>query len=83
MCRRVMPLLFVCRSEGSDASKGIEDTVMTDALRRIGGVRRPSRRRRRPYRHTPLHCAARYGHSASVAELLLRGADGAVQHNFG
>ena len=50
-------------------------------LRRIGGVRRPSRRRRRPCRHTPLHFAAWNGHSSSVAELLLRGADGAVQAN--
>ncbi len=33
----------------------------------------------RPCRATPLHCAARNGHSSSVAELLLRGADGAVQ----
>ena len=52
-------------------------------LRRIGRVRRPSRRRRRPCRHTPLHDAAAYGHSSSVAELLLRGADGAVQNNGG
>ena len=41
----------------------------------------PSRRRRRRCRITPLHYAARNGHSASVAELLLRGADGAVQNN--
>jgi hypothetical protein len=27
---RVMPLSLVCRSEGSDASKGVEDTVMID-----------------------------------------------------
>ena len=47
----------------------------------IGGVRRPSRRRRRPCRMTPLHCGK--GHSASVAELLLRGADGAVQTKIG
>ena len=39
----------------------------------------PSPRRRRPCRYTPLHYAAQYGHSASVAVLLLRGADGAVQ----
>ena len=52
-------------------------------LRRIGGVRRPSRRRRRPCRDTPLHVAAIHGHSSSVAELLLRGADGAVQSNGG
>ncbi len=32
---------------------------------------------RRPCRSTPLHCAA--DNSACVAELLLRGADGAVQ----
>ncbi len=50
--------------------------------RRIGGVRRPSRRRRRPCRYTPLHFAAFYGHSNNIAELLLRGADGAVQTNF-
>ena len=43
----------------------------------------PSRRRRRPCRDTPLHYAAIYGHSSSVAELLLRGADGAVQNNLG
>ena len=43
----------------------------------------PSHRRRRPCRNTPLHHAARNGHSSSVAELLLRGADGAVQDNFG
>ena len=52
-------------------------------LRRIGGVRRPSRRRRRPCRCTPLHIAACNGHSSSVAELLLRGADGAVQNIHG
>ncbi len=39
----------------------------------------PSTRRRLPCRYTPLHYAALNGHSASVAELLLRGADGAVQ----
>ena len=44
---------------------------------------RPSPRRRRPCRWTPLHWAAEYGHSSSVAELLLRGADGAVQDNHG
>ena len=43
----------------------------------------PSRRRRRPCRYTPLHYAAIEGHSSCVAELLLRGADGAVQNNFG
>ncbi len=32
-------------------------------------------------RETPLHYAASEGHSSSVAELLLRGADGAVQNN--
>ncbi len=42
----------------------------------------PSPRRRRPCRATPLHWAASKGHDASVAELLLRGADGAVQNNF-
>jgi ankyrin repeat protein len=43
----------------------------------------PSRRRRRPCRYTPLHFAARNGRSACViAELLLRGADGAVQDNY-
>ncbi len=40
-----------------------------------------SRRRRRPCRVTPLHLAAQCGHSACVAELLLRGAGGAVQNN--
>ncbi len=35
--------------------------------------------RRRPCRETPLHLAACNGHSSCVAELLLRGADGAVQ----
>ncbi len=39
----------------------------------------PSHRRRLPCRATPLHYAASNGHSSSVAELLLRGADGAVQ----
>ncbi len=40
----------------------------------------PSRRRRRPCRYTPLHFAAHNRRSACViAELLLRGADGAVQ----
>jgi hypothetical protein len=43
----------------------------------------PSRRRRRPCRETPLHWAAINGRSSSVAELLLRGADGAVQNNYG
>jgi hypothetical protein len=43
----------------------------------------PSPRRRLPCRDTPLHCAASNGRSASVAELLLRGADGAVQNNYG
>ncbi len=38
---------------------------------------------RRPCRNTPLHLAAFNGHSSSVAELLLRGADGAVQNDFG
>jgi hypothetical protein len=48
-------------------------------LRRIGGVRRPSPRRRLLCRSTPLHCAAGNGHSESIAELLLCGADGAVR----
>ncbi len=43
----------------------------------------PSPRRRRPCRWTPLHWAAYHGQSASVAELLLCGADGAVQDNDG
>ena len=43
----------------------------------------PSHRRRLPCRATPLHYAASNGHSSSVAELLLRGADGAVQNNYG
>ncbi len=44
----------------------------------------PSPRRRLPCRRTPLHYAAwDTGDSASVAELLLRGADGAVQDNVG
>jgi ankyrin repeat protein len=43
----------------------------------------PSPRRRLLCRYTPLHWAAYNGHSASVAELLLRGADGAVQNNLG
>ena len=43
----------------------------------------PSPRRRRPCRNTPLHAAAFKGHSACVAELLLRGADGAVQNMHG
>ena len=41
----------------------------------------PSRRRRRPCRYTPLHYAALHGHANNVAELLLRGADGAVQNS--
>jgi ankyrin repeat protein len=42
------------------------------------------RRRRRPCRQTPLHKAAYEGDSSSViAELLLRGADGAVQAIYG
>jgi hypothetical protein len=50
-------------------------------LRRIGRVRRLSPRRRLPCRDTPLHWAAGGGQSASIAELLLCGADGAV-HNY-
>ncbi len=38
---------------------------------------------RRPCRSTPLHTAAENGRSSSVAELLLRGADVAVQANNG
>jgi ankyrin repeat protein len=45
-------------------------------------VRRPSRRRRRPCRRTPLHYAADNSQTNAVAELLLRGADGAVKTNF-
>ncbi len=52
-------------------------------LRRIGGVRWPSPRRHLPCRRMPLHYAAHKGDSESVAELLLRGADGAVQANDG
>ena len=44
---------------------------------------RPSSRRRRPCRSTPLHWAAHKGQCDAVAELLLRGADGAVQDNDG
>ncbi len=43
----------------------------------------PSPRRRRPCRATPLHKAAIGGRSNNIAELLLRGADGAVQDNLG
>ena len=46
-------------------------------------MRRPSPRRRRPCRYTPLHKAAINGDSNNIAELLLRGADGAVQDNYG
>jgi ankyrin repeat protein len=46
-------------------------------------VRRPSPRRRLPCRATPLHWAAANGNTDAVAELLLRGADGAVQNNDG
>ena len=49
----------------------------------IGGVRRPSPRHRRPCRLTPLHFAASNGNSDAIAELLLRGADGAVQDYYG
>jgi hypothetical protein len=60
------------------------DRVRRFRFRRIGGVRRPSPRRRLPCRRTPLYLAAVNGHSESVAELLLHGADGAVQEtNFG
>jgi ankyrin repeat protein len=52
-------------------------------LRQIGGVRRPSPRRRLPCRATPLHWAAANGKTDNIAMLLLRGADGAVQNNFG
>jgi hypothetical protein len=52
-------------------------------LRRIGGVRRPSPRRRLPCRWTPLHEAAINGQTIAVAELLLRGADGAVRNICG
>jgi hypothetical protein len=51
-------------------------------LRRIGGVRRLSPRRRLPCRVTPLHLAAGLGYPDTVGELLLRGADGAVQDNI-
>ena len=37
--------------------------------------------RRLPCRSTPLHCAAKYGRTGAIAELLMRGADGAVQDN--
>jgi ankyrin repeat protein len=46
-------------------------------------MRRPSPRRRLPRRVTPLHYAAGNGASDVVAELLLRGADGAVQNMHG
>jgi hypothetical protein len=46
-------------------------------------VRRPSPRRRLPCRATPLHLAADGGHSNAFAELLLCGADGAVQNRHG
>jgi ankyrin repeat protein len=46
-------------------------------------VRRPSSRRRLPCRATPLHYAASYGEADAIAELLLRGADGAVQDSNG
>jgi ankyrin repeat protein len=52
-------------------------------FRRIGGVLRPSPRRRLPCRTTPLHWAAWQGETIAIAELLLRGADGAVQTNNG
>jgi ankyrin repeat protein len=45
-------------------------------------VRRPSPRRRLPCRFTPLHVAANNGEADAIAELLLRGADGAVQNNY-
>jgi hypothetical protein len=45
-------------------------------------VRRPSPRRRLPRRRTPLYSAAGFGDTDNIAELLLRGADGAVQDNL-
>jgi hypothetical protein len=52
------------------------------ALAAIGRVCRPSPRRHLPCRGTPLHSAAHNGASDAIAELLLRGADGAVQENY-
>jgi ankyrin repeat protein len=46
-------------------------------------VRRPSPRRHLPCRNTPLHKAAQNGRPDTIAELLLRGADWAVQDNDG
>ena len=51
-------------------------------LRRIGGVRHWAESAPRlPCRRTPLHCAVYNGASDAIAELLLRGADGAVQND--
>jgi ankyrin repeat protein len=46
-------------------------------------VRRPSPRRRLPCRRTPLHWAAINGHFNAIAELLMCGADGAIQSDNG
>jgi ankyrin repeat protein len=66
---------------GADVNGQTDYGCAVSACCESAWVRRPSSRRRRPCRQAPLHFAAAYGHSESVAELLLRGADGAVQDN--
>ena len=80
--RRIVRLLV---ASGADVNaQDDNDGCAVFRLRRIGRcVRRPSPRRRLPCRSTPLHDAAARGETDTVAELLLRGADGAVQNNDG
>ena len=76
--RRIVRLLIASKAD-VDAQDQFHGCTFSLRRRRVGW---PSLRRL-PCRWTPLHSAASSGASDAIAELLLRGADGAVQNDRG
>jgi ankyrin repeat protein len=75
--RRIVRLLIASDADVNAQSLG-GCAVSASANRRSAAAESPPRL---PCRRTPLHCAVYNGASDAIAELLLRGADGAVQND--
>ena len=88
-CRDTPLHLAACNGDSSSVAelllRGADGAVQDNLGYRCAAPHSRNRKPQQPHacRYTPLHVAAHNGHSSSVAELLLRGADGAVQTNNG